>query len=112
MDAKELREQIIPAQPGWAVLSPSTDEKGHVELWEEPVIAWRIRVEEDQYHKGKRDFDFASADAITCEGFDEGSDRTALLRPDGKVVQPLVGAWDSKVEFLEFLRAELAKKAA
>jgi len=109
MDTRKKSEHIVPAQPGWVVLSPSTDEKGHVELWEEPAIAWRIALE---ISEGDKEHDIAFADAITCQGLDEQMGDTALLRPDGRVVQPLVQDWNSKDDFLEFLRSEHAKKAA
>ena len=35
---------VIPAEPGWRVVGPVNSDGGIKELYEEPIIAWRIET--------------------------------------------------------------------
>ena len=101
-------DHVVPALPGFFVLTPVTGDNDEiVELWDEPVIAWRITLEgtAEQRRAGR---DYAIADPITAEGIDS-RDTAAILRPDGKVISPHIGCWNSKNEYLAHLREEHSK---
>jgi hypothetical protein len=34
---------VIPAEPGWRVVGPVNSDGGIKELYEEPIIAWRLK---------------------------------------------------------------------
>ena len=107
----QKKATIVPALPGFFQLSPLEGDGGSIaELWEDPIIAWRI-VEEPYHESANRRPDefIVFVEAITTDGIDE-RDECAILRPDGKVTSEHIGAWDSKAEFLKFLVEERAQR--
>lgn len=81
-------EQIIPAQPGWFMLSPHYDANGEAVASREPVIAWRVV---DQF----------SPLLPMSVGAGHGRDTDSIvLCPDGTVEVPYVATYKSEAEFL------------
>jgi hypothetical protein len=62
--AKPLGEAVIPAQPGWVVVTLICDEAGNSKgLCRIPVIAWLV-----QLYRRPTDETFARCDPITVDG--------------------------------------------
>ena len=75
--------KIIPAHPGWDVVSPDIDEYEKVRgLYFEPVIAWCIDFED--YHPGYKG-EHPLVYPITAENW---SDEEILRKPDGMFIEP------------------------
>lgn len=93
-DLEELQASVIPAAPGFEAVQ--VHQPGESDEWIEchPVIGWRI------YPDG------LCLGPVTPDG-----DRcTAVLYPDGRVVEPAEGQWPSYAKYVASKRAG-AKKA-
>lgn len=105
MDEKTQREYVIPALPGFFVLSPIKNERGEFsELWREPIVAWRIQTEGNRKER-LTGHDWMTADPVTCEGSDMDGEH-AILHPGGTVTCPHVGNWPDEQGFLDYLKEE------
>lgn len=95
---RAAQETVIPASPGYFLLSipPAADIVD--ELWEagdlcfrDPIVGWR----------GK------DAVPVTVDGFDDSESAYAVLCPDGRVIQPYNSTFDSIADF----EADLLRRA-
>jgi hypothetical protein len=85
---KLLTVQIVPAQPGWEILSAvcgDSNSDGIKEFSPDPIIAWVIRVYRDKAGDYLGDHDSTVfSEPVTVEGISEG--RT-YRRPDRMIIQ-------------------------
>ena len=49
MEVEKRTVTVIPAEPGWRVVGPVHSDDGIKELYEEPIIAWRIETVSRDY---------------------------------------------------------------
>lgn len=83
MTDDENKPSIIPAQPGFFLITVATadDEDFWYDL--EPIIAWQI----SQYKRPKNLLTFASAAPIAAGNSHECENDQAILCPDGTVIE-------------------------
>ena len=96
--ATTIASTIIPAQPGWNVLEPLTDETGKViSFFRQPIIAWRVETQESQ--RTEKRFDIPHP--VTIESV---NDDALIERPDGIIVA-LEDRWfESEADALEAMQ--------
>jgi hypothetical protein len=87
---------IIPAQPGWLLLEPCYNHGQIIDFRRTPIIAWAVNWEEEV------EGDEIILNPITVEG---AQSTYALVRtPDGQILAPYLGRWDSEDTALEYVR--------
>jgi hypothetical protein len=97
---------VIPAQPGWSHLSRLINEENRVEKFVHiPIIGWAFGYDDEEAEeKG-----FVSCYPLSVEAGHIRSDenRFGLMRsPDGQVIEPFVGSWDSEMDALAAIQEE------
>ena len=93
----------VPAQPGFFALYPVYLEDRVFDLLQDPIIAWAIeRVEQDGLTR-------TQIFPVTYEGLPDTDEfgLPPVLRPDGSVVLPAMGTFDSAAKYLLYLREEV-----
>ena len=84
---KLLTVQIVPAQPGWEILSAVRGDlhsDGIKEFSPDPIIAWVIRVYRDEAEDSSYD-SLGCLEPVTIEGIVPVTD-LIYRRPDGRIV--------------------------
>lgn len=92
----------VPAQPGFFVLNPVYYENRVTNLSQEPVVAWVIEALVEQDGTVRSD-----ATPVVYGGGLVGL--PAVLQPDGQVVLPYMGTFDSAGKYLLYLREEVGE---
>lgn len=102
MENKTTRNfKIIPAQPGWFVVTPVMDKETFTKvtrLHKEPVIAWSLEIE---VSKNTDNSPFLCPDPITAEGNPENA---VLKNPNGTFVVPFVAHMDDEMTVLRYFQ--------
>lgn len=93
-------KHVIPATPGFFVLSKYEDTDGSWQVARNPVIAWGISEWCSEY--GSKDY-FYNAWPISIDSGQDDVWKTALLCPDGRVMVQDDVAWDSVDEYIASL---------
>jgi len=91
---------IIPAQAGWSLIGVTIGVGDTAVIYEEPVIAWRIV---SGPVRGDTKYPAVWPQAITAGGLPHEDPETALVRPDGKVMQAGIQTWPSRESFRDWV---------
>jgi hypothetical protein len=90
---------VIPAAPGWYVVTPWTDSNGRItELHNDPVVAWRIGL----FERGDKST-FQHVTPIIGDLHSE-YDGEILRRPDNSLFIPLVREFTSDPDAITYLQ--------
>jgi hypothetical protein len=110
MSETEVSYTIIPAQPGWGVITLiSGNEKYPPSLWEEQIIAWEIKAYTDETYDGTP---FRGRDVFPITTSEQPADggHWAFKRPDGKYDIPFDRSFDNDVEMLGWFLEQEEKR--
>jgi hypothetical protein len=99
MESKAPIITIIPAAPGWAAVGPVMDGDRVVDLWEEPIVAWRVETELTFDEKNIYD----TVTPIAAECFD--IENALLRRPDGRLYAPADRDFENDEQAIAYLQA-------
>jgi hypothetical protein len=94
---------VIPAQPGWSLIGVTVGVGENAVMYEEPVIAWRIV---SGPVPGEKKYPAVWPQPITAGGLPHEDPESALIRPDGKVMQPGNQTWASRDAFRDWVLAQ------
>ena len=100
-----IKSTILPALPGYYVLAECIEDDNSVSAIKIPVIAWCISGFADR----KPGDEPPRAEPIS---YDDQSGSSAILAPDGTVIDPFNSSWDSLEAWVVSRNAERKKAHA
>jgi len=95
-DWQIVARAVVPAEPGWWVITLSGDE-----LKRDTIVAWSVQVGEEECRWTWAPDQEAFVTRVATEGVAESY---VIQRPDGGLYVPYYGAFENDKEVLEHLK--------
>ncbi len=103
---KPISEIVIPAQLGWAVVTPEFDDE--CRLWRTPVVAWLVGL----YRRSTDEMTFVDVVPVTVNGNVSETQEYALQFRDRQLFFTVFEAFASETELLAYFNRQRAMMRA
>jgi hypothetical protein len=96
------QETVVPTQPGFNLIGRVVgDNHEVVDVWREPILAWRVTIEPVEHHDGHRGVAVFTNPITLGKSFDDDG-VWAVEYPDGRCDLPYDSVFDNAAELLKY----------